>query len=494
MPKLLISGLLVVGVFNSGCGGGGGSTPPAPNPPPANQAPTANAGTDRSVREGQTVNLSATGADSDGSIASYSWQQESGANVAITNADTSDASFVAPDVAACEDLVFRVTVTDDDGATGSDTVTVAVSDPAPPPPPTGDFIPLGDLCGGNFFSSASDVSDDGSVVVGTSSTSIGGEAFRWTSATGMVGLGDILGGRFDSGAAAVSADGNVVVGTGWVDDSGADGDEMSPFRWTSASGMVDLGDLDNCDSNWGCRSSEGTDVSADGGVVVGYSNTGFNREEAFRWTGAGGMVSIGELPGGQARAKAFGVSADGTVIVGKDEIDASGTGDADGWGTEAFRWTAATGMVGLGDAPGGEYESGAHDVSADGSVIAGTVKTSSGPGDVAALWTIAGGIMELGFLPGHNYQSAALGISADGDLVLGWSQADDNSATEAFIWTQANGMQSLRDLLIAKGVTGLENWQLLEANSISADGQWVVGTGFNPSGDGEAFLANISVP
>ena len=119
-------------------------------------------------------------------------------------------------------------------------------------------------------------------------------------------------------------------------------------KWKLLFKIADLGDLDNCDSNWGCRSSQGTDVSADGSVVVGFSNTGFNREEAFRWTGADGMVSIGELPGGQARAKAMGVSADGSVIVGVDEIDASGTGDADGWGTEAFSWTAAAGMVGLG--------------------------------------------------------------------------------------------------------------------------------------------------
>jgi len=43
-------------------------------------------------------------------------------------------------------------------------------------------------------------------------------------------------------------------------------------------------------------------------------------------------------------------------------------------------------------------------------------------------------------------------------------------------------------------VTGLDNWELREAASISADGQWVVGTGINPSGLREAFLANVSAP
>ena len=43
-------------------------------------------------------------------------------------------------------------------------------------------------------------------------------------------------------------------------------------------------------------------------------------------------------------------------------------------GDEAFRWTQATGMVGLGDLPGGSFNSIAWGVSADGSVVVGTGK------------------------------------------------------------------------------------------------------------------------
>jgi len=107
-------------------------------------------------------------------------------------------------------------------------------------------------------------------------------------------------------------------------------------------------------------------------------------------------------------------------------------------------------------------------------------------------------MMGLGFLPGHNPPDAgsgASGVSADGSVVVGRSQSDNGSWNrEAFVWTQANGMQRLRDMLIAKGVTGLDNWELREARGISADGQWVVGQGINPSGFHEAFLANISAP
>ena len=71
---------------------------------------------------------------------------------------------------------------------------------------------LGDLPGGAFRSEAYDVSADGSVVVGTSHSENGWEAFRWTTQTGMVGLGDLPGGGFSSLAYSVSGNGGVIVG------------------------------------------------------------------------------------------------------------------------------------------------------------------------------------------------------------------------------------------------------------------------------------------
>ena len=73
------------------------------------------------------------------------------------------------------------------------------------------FMPLGDLPGGTVSSQAFAVSADGLVVVGTSSSASGVEAFRWTQAGGIVGLGDLPGGIFNSEATSVSADGSVVV-------------------------------------------------------------------------------------------------------------------------------------------------------------------------------------------------------------------------------------------------------------------------------------------
>ncbi len=46
-------------------------------------------------------------------------------------------------------------------------------------PARADFIPLGDLPGGTFFSLANGVSADGSVVVGRGTSALGSEAFIW---------------------------------------------------------------------------------------------------------------------------------------------------------------------------------------------------------------------------------------------------------------------------------------------------------------------------
>lgn len=111
---------LVLGA-SGGCGGGGSSVPP-------NAQPIANAGADFSADERASVTLNGSGSrDSDGSIASYSWRQTSGPLVAISNADRTSATFVAPEVSpAGEDLVFQLTVTDDDGATATDSVTASI--------------------------------------------------------------------------------------------------------------------------------------------------------------------------------------------------------------------------------------------------------------------------------------------------------------------------------------------------------------------------------
>jgi uncharacterized protein YkwD len=96
-----------------------------------NQAPVANAGSNFAVYTGETVNITGTGTDSDGTIVSWSWQRVSGLAVTLQNADTNRVRFTAPGTTGT--IVLRLTVSDDDGATDTDDVTVTVQNPPPPP-------------------------------------------------------------------------------------------------------------------------------------------------------------------------------------------------------------------------------------------------------------------------------------------------------------------------------------------------------------------------
>jgi len=76
--------------------------------------------------EKSEVSLSATGTDSDGTIQSYSWVQTGGSSVTLSSDNSASITFTAPIAKTEETLTFEVTVADDDGATGSDTVSITV--------------------------------------------------------------------------------------------------------------------------------------------------------------------------------------------------------------------------------------------------------------------------------------------------------------------------------------------------------------------------------
>jgi probable HAF family extracellular repeat protein len=205
--------------------------------------------------------------------------------------------------------------------------------------------------------------------------------------------------------------------------------------------------------------SYGYGVSSDGSVVVGYSVSASGRE-VFRWTAEGGMVSLGSA------YTAYGVSSNGSVIVGDSYFGTTSR--------QAFRWTPDGGVVGLGYLTGAS-KSGAYGVSADGSVVVGISSVSSTVGE-AFRWTSGEGMVGLGDLEGGEYWSHALATSANGSVVVGYGNSA--SGQEAFRWTSGGGMVGLSDL------QGGSFWSC--SNGVSADGSVVVGQGSSASGR-EAF-------
>lgn len=155
-------------------------------------------------------------------------------------------------------------------------------------------------------SEARAVTADGRVIVGMAHNGVAGEAFRWTPDQGMIGLGDLPGGDEASGATDVSADGSVIVGWGFTAESD---NRHHGFRWTAETGMTPLGDLPG-----GFYYSDPQAVSADGATVVGTSSSATATFEAFRWTAEQGMIGLGILAGGSSEAHA--VSGDGSIVVG----------------------------------------------------------------------------------------------------------------------------------------------------------------------------------
>ena len=175
-------------------------------------------------------------------------------------------------------------------------------------------------------------------------------------------------------------------------------------------------------------------ISDDGAVIAGYHRNASNQTIAFRWTASTGFLDLGDLPGGTTFSMARGMSADGSVIVGSSGSTAAGTRD------EAFRWTAATGMVALGDLAGGNYTSTATSVSADGSVIVGYSNQTLGY--EAFRWTQSTGLSGLGDIPGGFFNSQAYKVSSDGNVIAGYS-SDSLNREQAFRWTLTDGMVAL---------------------------------------------------
>lgn len=175
-------------------------------------------------------------------------------------------------------------------------------------------------------------------------------------------------------------------------------------------------------------------VSADGGVVAGYS-VNLNGSPGFTWTPSGGRSDFGLLPGMPATTQAYGISGDGLTAVGSMT------------GAHAFRRAGNSPIQDLG-VLSGYTRSSAVGTDGTGSVVVGVCETSASyTFGQAFRWTSSGGMQGLGFTQGPNgIYSEATGISRDGATIVGNSN-DAAGLNDAFIWRQGIGFTVLPQVL-----------------------------------------------
>lgn len=342
------------------------------------------------------------------------------------------------------------------------------------------FTGLGDLPGGAVSSQALGISGDGTTVFGRSNTPDTFKGFVWQLTSGMSlfelpqtserGPREwVAAASFDGSTIAAYQQSGPTSGVGFVVSGGAIVEEFD--------------DTPNADAI-----VQG--LSSDGSVAVGTGRNG-NRFEAFRWTLAGGVEPLGFLPAPEPflSSRAYGVSADGSLIVGGSTSFPQGE--------EAFLWTQEDGITGLGDLPGGVEQSQARAVSADGTTVVGSAHNERGR--TSFYWTREAGMVALHPLGGPVGRSVktldASDVSGDGSAIVGTS-IDPGSRRTAFIWTKDLGVRNLQRVLVNDfGLSqSLQGWYLRSATAISDDGLVIAGTGYGPDGNLQAWVAIIPEP
>jgi uncharacterized membrane protein len=216
-------------------------------------------------------------------------------------------------------------------------------------------------------------------------------------------------------------------------------------KWTQSDGLVDLNDNGGSVFN-----NTAYAVSADGSVIVGFGIASM-RGFGYRWTAAAGSVGLGD-----ATVQSYAASSDGSIVAGRG-VDGNGM-------NKAFRWTQATGAVlidGMQEVPG---------MSADGTVMAGHNGASS-----IIKWTQAAGPANLG-------HGSANAVSQGGGAIVGVALV--NGLNRAFRWTEATGVLPISP----------DNGMYGEAYAVSADGSIIVGrSGFGGSPVENARIWNAQI-
>jgi uncharacterized membrane protein len=307
-----------------------------------------------------------------------------------------------------------------------------------------------------FLSYPSDITADGSVVVGGLSN-LDGPVFRWDVNAGT--FEDI--GGFRVGTPSISDDGTKIASSIQDRDGFIKAAIYENGRWTV---IPPVPGSTPCDQDGRVTTNSAWDISGDGSTVVGLNyGDGCYRGgiRAFKWTAAGGSVVLPKFSSFNMLSRANGVNYDGSVIVGHDETT-SGQ-----WRGVFWKNGVVTMITKL-----GQNVNPAVDVSRDGQYVVGVsaLASSKQPWRYS---TTTNALETLGGFQGFD-SSTTNAISDDHSVITGFTTSSTTGAFAPTIWTAGLHWSSFYTFLQAQGVS-IQDIGLYGAAAMSGDGRVITG-------------------
>jgi probable HAF family extracellular repeat protein len=207
------------------------------------------------------------------------------------------------------------------------------------------------------------------------------------------------------------------------------------------------------------------------------------------------FAGVGDLPGGAFNSQVRAATDDGQIAVGSGSVlsNESAIDNASDGGDRPFLWTSTAGISELAGpvivTSGTLFETGS-DITPDGAVIAGRVRTNSTAAvRESALWRNDGKTLTLiPDIAGYDaHRGAANSISSDGTVAYGWS-VTQGGIWQAYRWTAGTGTVGLGFL------NGSDIESIPAARGCSSDGSVVVGMDLESDGvTSAAFYYKVGV-
>ena len=229
-------------------------------------------------------------------------------------------------------------------------------------------------------------------------------------------------------------------------------------------------------------------ISGNGATVAGsvevFSSNMVVGTNAYRWTEAGGLQNLPDYRTGAIFTSVYGLSQDGSTIVGGGRTDFFGDDDA-------WKWTPQDGYTILPILPNATSAyARANAVNGDGSIIVGEVK-GLGTEFRAAIWR-GDQITTLAPLPGYRF-SAAYDLSDDGSIITGVNGASNVGLPQVqTIWTEDTGWIPALDYFRLQGVE-IPSYLLASSVHVSADGR-TFSLQMYDTRTSEAYIGIVVVP